>query len=424
MTERSTSPNIPMPSSPLQWLDVLLPASSQTLDPQHLLVQRLLVAFGLLFAVVTIPWYIWIFAVDPEIRLPRVISMTTISIMILMPLWLRVARTGMVGLLTVILMHCVILLNILLNGGLAGPVALVLPCLPIVTGVLLGTRAAWVDGALVISFAVVVEFVVGPSTLPITAPEAIWPLIRLASLAICLGIMVLTASAFAQLTLRQAQELRWIALHDRLTGLCNRHYIAEKLPLLMQKVGTGQNNTLAIVLVDIDDFKRINDDYDHSVGDRVLQQFAALLQSATPDQGFVARWGGEEFILVWYVDRIEGLIDQCSTINDRIRETVFVGPSTLKLRLTCSIGVAHVPAGFDGTDWAPFVRFAGLALKEAKNNGKDQTVAYLWSDHSRSSDWLSRDHKQLLERHCLVRKASQSGFPTCDDPATDANCIH
>lgn len=424
MSDGSTSADSPTQASPLQWLDFLLPESSRRLDPQHLLVQRLLVAFGLLFAAVTIPWYIWIFAVDPEIRLPRIISMVTISIMVLMPLWLRIARTRIVGWLTVVLMHCVMLLNILLNGGLGGPVALVLPCLPIVTGVLLGTRAAWWDGLLVILFAVVLEFVVTPAALPLTAPEAIWPLIRLASLAICLGIMVLTASAFAQLTLRQAQELRWIALHDRLTGLCNRHYIAEKLPLLMQQARASQGKHLAIVLIDIDDFKRINDDYDHSVGDRVLQQFARLLQASAPQQGFVARWGGEEFILVWHADDLEQILDACSAINDGVRENVFDGPSMLKLQLTCSIGAAHVPSGFKGTDWAPFVRFAGLALKEAKNSGKDQTVTYLWSPNSRSADWLSRDHTQLLERQCLVKRRVETALSTCDDSATDANCIH
>lgn len=95
------------------------------------------------------------------------------------------------------------------------------------------------------------------------------------------------------------QKLRNMAMTDQLTGLSNRHALQQAAPL-MQAIAKRHQLPLAVVLLDIDHFKAVNDEYGHTKGDQALQLFAKVLQQQLRTEEMAARWGGEEFCLLMY----------------------------------------------------------------------------------------------------------------------------
>jgi len=191
----------------LGWVDRLLPAEALAGDITDRMRQRLLVAFGLLVSTVTLPWYALMIQRDPVIRLPRVIALLTVAMLAANPLWLRITSVRRASGLTILLLHLAMLANCALNGGLNGPVAFGIACLPVITGVLWGHRAGWIDMGFVITAAATIDYIDRAYGLPMTAPAEIWPLVRVMALAISLGLMMLAFSAYSELSRRQAREL-------------------------------------------------------------------------------------------------------------------------------------------------------------------------------------------------------------------------
>ena len=191
----------------LAWVDRFLPERSLAPDATARMRQRLLIAFGLLVSAVTLPWYAAMILQDPVLRAPRAIALLAITLLAANPLWLRFASPRHVAGLTLFLLHFAILSNIVLNGGLTGPVALAITCLPVLTGVLWGHRAGWLDMILMVIAAAVIDHVGRHYGLPTAAIPTLWPLVRIMTLAISLGMMMLALSAYSELSLRQAQEL-------------------------------------------------------------------------------------------------------------------------------------------------------------------------------------------------------------------------
>ncbi len=133
----------------------------------------------------------------------------------------------------------------------------------------------------------------------------------------------------------QVEQLNQVALLDALTGLPNRRYAQTQLEaMLSQRLRHGLPG--GVVLLDIDHFKRVNDTYGHGVGDRVLMVVGATLAAATRPSDLVARWGGEEFLLLLpqvdpagvheCVERCRALI-ACSGLRDDGAETITVTAS-------------------------------------------------------------------------------------------------
>jgi len=171
---------------------------------------------------------------------------------------------------------------------------------------------------------------------------------------------------------QEAERFREQARRDPLTGLRNRRYLNEQLPGL---IATDPDLTVAIV--DIDHFKRINDELSHDVGDQVLVQAAKLLETelaAIAPDGFVARLGGEEFVLVLPDTPVARAVDRL----DGIRRTVrgFAWESlTAGVPVTVSIGVAGLPDAAKPTQ-AALLSIADQHLYAAKHGGRDRVV---WS---------------------------------------------
>lgn len=181
----------------------------------------------------------------------------------------------------------------------------------------------------------------------------------------------------------EKRELMQLATRDELTGTFNRRYLEMRLVDEMKRVERyGQN--LGVMMVDIDDFKRINDGYGHQVGDNVLRQVAGILRQGTRDVDLVARYGGEEFLVLTPATDEKGT----RLLAERLRRSVAglrMEPEPgRELKVTVSIGVSATGKEED-LDVDEIVRRADQAMYQAKKSGKDRVVT--WTEL-----------KQLLQR--------------------------
>ncbi len=159
------------------------------------------------------------------------------------------------------------------------------------------------------------------------------------------------------------------ANRDYLTGLYNRRYFYDSMQEYMESISqTGEQ--FAVAMVDIDDFKKINDKYGHDIGDKVIVHLAEVLSSATSYRDLVSRFGGEEFCIVLKnINRYSA-----NDILERIRQEVASYTLNLEnekyIQFTISIGATlHTEDTLDET-----INLADMMLYNAKNNGKNQVV--------------------------------------------------
>jgi diguanylate cyclase (GGDEF)-like protein len=137
-----------------------------------------------------------------------------------------------------------------------------------------------------------------------------------------------------------------------------------------------QGDPLCVAIADLDHFKRVNDTHSHDAGDLVLQRFGTLLQDFFDSSAhggastFVARLGGEEFLLAWTGLSIEAALVRSNELRERLRDTSFadiVG----SMSVTVSIGVA---CGLQPVDAGALLRAADRCLYEAKHAGRDRAI--------------------------------------------------
>ncbi|WP_179178818.1 sensor domain-containing diguanylate cyclase [Pseudomonas sivasensis] len=175
------------------------------------------------------------------------------------------------------------------------------------------------------------------------------------------------AQRTADLTQANAELLK-LATHDALTGVFNRRRFDEKLAensLLFQRT----SRTFALLLIDADYFKRVNDTYGHAIGDDVLCQLAALIESTTRATDFVARYGGEEFAVL--LPEVEAP-DSPDVVAEKIRAAVEAAVFPAVGRLTVSIGVGVAEPS--DRDSLALLKRADMCLYEAKAAGRNRVV--------------------------------------------------
>jgi diguanylate cyclase (GGDEF)-like protein len=167
------------------------------------------------------------------------------------------------------------------------------------------------------------------------------------------------------------QELQEQASTDPLTGLFNRRHMWEFLRREWIRARRGKSS-LAMIMIDLDYFKRVNDTYGHSAGDRVLMEVADLLKTQIRASDIACRFGGEEFALVLsdaslaaVERRVDGLRDAIRRLAPRHRGVALGG-------ITASFGVALFPD--HASDPESLLRAADEALYRAKNSGRDRYV--------------------------------------------------
>jgi diguanylate cyclase (GGDEF)-like protein/PAS domain S-box-containing protein len=180
---------------------------------------------------------------------------------------------------------------------------------------------------------------------------------------------------------RQNEELYQLATRDVLTGCLNRRAFYEQAETLFARAA-AQSAALACLLVDIDHFKRLNDEYGHLVGDQVIRSVAAVLSSGLREGDLLCRYGGEEFCILLP----EATLEQAHQVAERLRLRIQkqVGPS-LRVEdapiVTGSFGIAM----FDqDAELTVLIHRADQALYAAKNGGRNRVM--LWPADSLSAD--------------------------------------
>jgi diguanylate cyclase (GGDEF)-like protein len=171
---------------------------------------------------------------------------------------------------------------------------------------------------------------------------------------------------------RLVDRLEHEAAHDALTGLPNRVALRHRLDeLLTACAEAGGEGGLAVLLMDLDDFKKVNDTLGHHHGDAVLQHVARSLRAAVADDVTVARLGGDEFaVVVPRVAAAHAAVDVGERLLRALRSPASVGG--IRLEVSASVGVALGPE--HGDDVAALLRHADMALHQAKNTHRGITV--------------------------------------------------
>jgi diguanylate cyclase (GGDEF)-like protein len=160
-------------------------------------------------------------------------------------------------------------------------------------------------------------------------------------------------------------RIRVAAETDALTNVANRRTFNEALDRAVLEANTAAR-PFALVLVDLDHFKRINDTYGHQAGDDVLRHAAAALRTAAGDGDLTARYGGEEFAVIIRLDTVAELAE----VAERLRRAV--ADSSGDAPVTASLGAAMCP--LHARDAHTLTAAADAALYEAKRGGRDRVV--------------------------------------------------
>uniref|UniRef100_Q478M9 GGDEF protein n=1 Tax=Dechloromonas aromatica (strain RCB) TaxID=159087 RepID=Q478M9_DECAR len=187
------------------------------------------------------------------------------------------------------------------------------------------------------------------------------------ALALLAWLMVTGRARALRMAAEMTEELRHMAQHDPLTGLPNRALFSDRLhkELARAKRHDGQ---FALVFLDLDHFKPINDNYGHAIGDLVLQQVALRLKDTVRESDTVGRIGGDEFVvLVPELAESDAALSLAEKIRQVIRQPFALDGR--QLDISCSLGVAIYPD--DGIDEISLTKRADEAMYRAKDDGRD-----------------------------------------------------
>lgn len=177
------------------------------------------------------------------------------------------------------------------------------------------------------------------------------------------------------ITARKAREeaVRFLAYHDSLTGLPNRRLLDDRLAQAVH-LARRRERKLAVMLLDLDDFKQVNDGFGHRAGDAALREAAQRLSACVRKADTLARYGGDEFVIV--LSEVQGETD-CRLIADKALQALArelpVGDASVAL--SASIGISLFPA--DAGDGDALLRNADAAMYRAKQKGRNQYEFYV-----------------------------------------------
>ncbi|MEO1353613.1 MAG: PAS domain S-box protein, partial [Cyanobacteria bacterium J06635_15] len=212
------------------------------------------------------------------------------------------------------------------------------------------------------------------------------------------SILVAIAASVGSAIKRQQTEaqMRYQAFHDALTGLPNRMLFNQHLPLAIDHAKrTGE--TLAVMFLDLDRFKTINDTLGHAVGDQLLEQATQRLTQTLREQDIIARWGGDEFTLILPNLPLPGdVVNVAQRLLESLKAPFRLGEQDLYV--TSSIGIARYPQ--DGEDMKTLLQNADAAMYRAKEEGRNKYQFYTTTINSKASERLVLENSL---HHALAR---------------------
>lgn len=200
--------------------------------------------------------------------------------------------------------------------------------------------------------------------------------------------------------LQTEAQIRYQASHDLLTGLPNRMFFNNCLAAALTEAIQNQS-PLAVMFLDLDRFKLINDSLGHAVGDQLLQEVAQRLQHCLRKPNLVARWAGDEFtLLLTKIQSVEDAVTIANQILAAMKPDFELEGHIL--RVSSSIGIAVYPN--DGEDTETLLKNADAALYRAKDSGRNSYHLYTSAINSDTSDWLTMENylHHALERQEFV----------------------
>lgn len=191
-----------------------------------------------------------------------------------------------------------------------------------------------------------------------------------------------------------SERLVELAFHDPLTGLANRRLLGERLSHALLR-NRRDEALLAVIVIDLDDFKLVNDSYGHALGDRLLQIAASRISGVLRATDLVARLGGDEFVVVAVIDELASLSQLVERLLEAMREPVELCGVTVVVQL--SVGIALHPD--DGDDAETLLRQADAAMYSAKAEGKNRFAFF--------TEQMTRDSRAALHLRHDLRLAIQ-----------------
>lgn len=193
-------------------------------------------------------------------------------------------------------------------------------------------------------------------------------------------------------------KLEELSLKDALTGLHNRHYFNNVCKNDLQDfININITKTLTencpnyyytnygLLIIDIDNFKRVNDTYGHDAGDEAINDIAKILKSSVSKTDDVIRWGGEEFLIILKSTQKNYINTLVIRIGKNIQENIFLLDNKNEV-ISCSIGFINIPFN-EQSDIETLLKYADQALYVAKNNGKNRACEAI----------LSNNHLEFIE---------------------------
>ena len=164
------------------------------------------------------------------------------------------------------------------------------------------------------------------------------------------------------------------AYQDGLTGLYNRKFLEDHGKKLILQAKREEFN-IGVLLLDMDHFKAVNDEYGHDIGDKVLKELSRILMETVRESDIVIRYGGEEFIILLVnVNSEEDALNVANKIRIKVQNNEIDVYAGSKLRKTVSIGLSMYPE--DSSTLDSVIKNADIALYEAKNKGRNQVVRF------------------------------------------------
>ncbi|QLZ69058.1 hypothetical protein FOLKNPGA_01840 [Legionella sp. PC1000] len=189
---------------------------------------------------------------------------------------------------------------------------------------------------------------------------------------IALAQIISEQSALSIYNIKLRDVLKTQSTQDSLTGVYNRRFFEE---YLQKEILKTKNHpfTFALLLIDIDYFKKVNDTYGHLVGDQVLLEFAAKIRQICRQDDLISRWGGEEFMIFLRIANMDAAKSKAEAIRESIEKFSVEINQEKPISVTISIGIAFYP--YDGKKIDDLISKADEALYQAKKMGRNKVVA-------------------------------------------------